>query len=105
MNTENTKSDTKIIAQVAAILDKLGPFTKDTPRKDKWRATEQLAHEIFVKTGEKISLDELDRVLRQYEADYRERMKHELPPNALVRVAKYPDRTTVLPLWGSTKHQ
>lgn len=104
MKIENAPSNTRIITQVAAILDQLGPFQEGTLRQDKWRTTEQLAHEIFVNTGKRIDLDIMDRVLRQYEKDYQVRLKQGLDPEVLIRRAKYPDRTTVLPLWGSTKY-
>ena len=49
-------------------------------------------------------MDRLDRVLRGHETDCVRRLEAGLPIAALVRRAKYPDRTTALPLWGSVKY-
>lgn len=103
MDSEQLNSDSELIAHAAALLDELGPFTPDAPRRDRWRTTEQLAYDLE-RDGRKVDLDRLDKILRQYEVSRRERMKNGLPPDAEIRRATYLDRTTALPLWGSTKH-
>jgi TIR domain-containing protein len=94
-------SDAELLAAAAALLDRL-EFTRDTPREQRWRTTEQLANEL--EPCDREALDRLERVLREHEARCLERMERGLAPDALIRRAKYPDRTTALPLWGSVKH-
>jgi hypothetical protein len=95
--------DSEIILHIKVLLDQLGPFTANTLRKDKWRTAEHLAYEL-IRCGLPVTVDQVDGALRRYEAGYRERMKRGLPPEADIRRATYPDRTTALPLWGSTAH-
>jgi hypothetical protein len=96
-------SDREIIRAITAILDALGPIHAKARREEKWRRADQLANEID-RPKEGITIDRVADVLTRYEAAIRDRMKHGLPPDAVVRRATYPDGTTVLPLWGSTKH-
>ena len=104
MTPAKREYDCPIIDQVAVILRAIGPFSKDTLRKDKWRTTEQLAYLLLTCFANDVEVDDLDRLLCDYEAMYRERMKSGLPPAAKIRRAVYPDRTTALPLWGSTEY-
>ncbi len=91
-----------LIKKIAQLLDALGPFLPGATRADKWRTTDQLANEL--KLFESDAVSSLDQALREHKAQVVERINGGLPPDRLVRRAKYPDRTTVLPLWGSTKH-
>jgi hypothetical protein len=101
MNSE--ERDPKLLASVAALLDKLGPFTSKTRREDKWRTTDQIANELGLFCANEI--DHLNQVLREHEARCLKRSENGPPPEAVIRRAKYPDRTTALPLWGSiTRH-
>lgn len=93
----------ELIRQIATILDGLGPFAKGAPRESKWLTTEQLANKLW-QTDAHLHLKDLDESLSQYEAEYRERLEKGLKPDALIRRAVYPDRTTALPLWGATSH-
>lgn len=103
MNSEELDSRAKLLARVSELLDDLGPFTSATPREDKWRTTEQLAHELELFGSDET--DRIDQVLRGHEAECLERLERGLPAEeAVIRRAKYPDRTTALPLWGSVKH-
>jgi hypothetical protein len=102
MNSIEVVSETEIIAQITILLEKLGPFSPDTPRQNKWRTSEQLAYELM-QLGFKVDLDRVEEALRGYETGYRERLQN-LRPEAKIRRATYPDRTTALPLWGSTKY-
>src|SRR5215831_11413139 len=101
MRIMSSKRDKKILARVATLLDNLGPFTDKTRREDKWRTTEQIANELGL--FGKSNIDYIDQVLRKHEACCL-RSKMKLPPDAVIRRANYPDRTTALPLWGSLKH-
>jgi hypothetical protein len=94
-------TDSELLQTIAGILEALGPFTTDTPRHLKWRTTEQLLSALR-QLGLNVDLQELDGLLQRYEAEYRGRLTRGLAPNALVRRAVYPDRTTALPLWGAT---
>ena len=98
-----TLSEPEIIAQVTTLVDNLGPFPPKALRRDMWRTTEQLTYEL-VRLGFEVRLDDVDQALRRYEAAYRDRLENGASPEADVRRATYPDRTTALPLWGSTKH-
>jgi len=98
-----TVSEPEIIARVTTLLDELGPFTPQALRKDKWRTTEQLTYELR-RRGCDVELDDVDEALNRYEAAYRERLENGQSAEAAIRRATYPDRTTALPLWGSTKH-
>jgi hypothetical protein len=95
-------SDVKLISEIADLLDALGPIPDGAPREQKWRTTDQIANALAGRHGQLVSLERVDHLLRGYEDEYRERMKAGLPPRARFRRASYPDRTTVLPLWGST---
>ena len=92
----------ELLSRVAALLDALGPFRSGAPREEKWRTTDQLANELALFGRD--AVDRLDEVLRQHEAEGLDRLEKGLAPERIVRRAKYPDRTTTLPLWGSTKH-
>lgn len=94
-------NDNQLLAQIAAILDGLGPFRAEARRSDRWRTTEQLAAELQMDS--KADFDRVDRVLRGHEVDYVTRLEGGSLPEAVVRRAKYPDRTTALPLWGSVR--
>lgn len=100
MRLEETGPEPELLAAVAALLRKL-PFGRELPREAKWRTTEQIANELSL---DQDGLDRLDRVLREHEARCLERIENNLPPEAVIRRAKYPDRTTALPLWGSVEH-
>jgi hypothetical protein len=101
MSLEGPVSEPELLAAVAALLRKL-PIGRDLPRAAKWRTTEQLANELGLAGRD--GFDRLDRVLREHEACCLERLANNLPSQAVIRRAKYPDRTTALPLWGSTEH-
>lgn len=96
-------TDDELILNIAEILEALGPFKKSARRELKWRTTEQLANLLW-QSDAHLHLNNLDELLTQYEARYRERLKRGLTPDALIRRAVYPDRTTALPLWGATSH-
>jgi TIR domain len=98
-----TLSEPEIIAQITTLLDSLGPFPPKAPRKDMWRTTEQLTYEL-VRLGFEVDLDDVDQALSQYEVAYRERLANGRSQEVTIRRATYPDRTTALPLWGSTRH-
>ncbi len=104
MASDIREYDCEIINQVAVILAAIGPFSKETPRKDKWRTTEQLQSLLRTCFGKHVEVDELDCLLSDYEAIYRGRMNRGILPAAKIRRAVYPDRTTALPLWGSTEY-
>lgn len=72
------------------------------PRDAKWRTTEQLAMELQLFDPK--AIDRLDQALRAHEAECISRLDRGLAAGALIRRAKYPHRTTALPLWGSVKH-
>jgi hypothetical protein len=95
------ESDTKLLERVAALLDSL-PSAPDSTRVDKWRTTDQIANELQLFGWE--AVDRLERLLRKHEAQGLELMKNGAEPNRMIRRAKYPDRTTALPLWGSTRN-
>lgn len=95
-------SDEKLLARVAAVLDKLGPFPPGATRDAKWRTTDQLANELGLFGHE--AVDRLDQLLSRHEEEGIRRLKSKLAPDRVVRRAKYPDRTTALTLWGSTRH-
>jgi hypothetical protein len=92
-----------LLAKLASLLD-LGPFGPETPRHEKWRTTEQLAHGLIERWGQHESLDHLQQVLEEHEAEARTRLDRGQEPDARIRRATYPDRTTALTLWGSTEH-
>lgn len=96
---EPMRSD--LLDRIAAVLDGLGPFREGAPRTEKWRTTEQLAAELGMETA--ADLDWVNSVLTAHEAERVARLEAGSPPNAVVRRAKYPDRTTALPLWGSVR--
>lgn len=89
-----------LMVVIAEYLESLGPFPEGAIRADKWRTTEQLLHELNPKGW---SLIELDEELLRREMAWEERLAQGLQPNTRIRRAYYPDRTTVLPLWGATK--
>jgi len=88
----------ELLSRVTALLDALGPFSSGAIRDEKWRTTDQLANELELFGSD--AVDFLDQVLRQHEAEGLKRLQMGLPPERVVRRAKYPDRTTALPLWG-----
>src|SRR6202011_5026806 len=94
-------SEEEVLVSVADLLRKL-PFGRELAREVKWRTTEQIANELgqFDRAG----IDRIDRILHQHEARSLERLEQNLPAEAVIRRAKYPDRTTALPLWGSVEH-
>jgi TIR domain len=94
-------SEEEVLVYVADLLRKL-PFGRELHREVKWRTTEQIANELgqFDRAG----IDRIDRILHQHEARSLERLEQNLPAEAVIRRAKYPDRTTALPLWGSVEH-
>jgi hypothetical protein len=94
-----------LIAALAELLDRLGPFHTGTPRSERWRTTEQLANELQTQVGSDTPLDvRVETALNRHEAEAFARLGAGHPAAARIRRAKYPDRTTVLPLWGSTKY-
>jgi hypothetical protein len=101
VSSQELRSDSELLAAVAALLDEL-KFTPDMPREAKWRTTEQLANEMGLFGRD--AVDRLDRVLREHERLSLERLTNGLEPDAKLRRAKYPDRTSALPLWGSATH-
>lgn len=92
----------ELLARVAILLDALGKFPPGTKRDEKWRTTDQLANELGLFGSDAVAC--LDQVLRDHEAEGLERLKNGQRPKRVIRRAKYPDRTTALPLWGSTRH-
>jgi len=95
-------SQEELLSRVAELLDAIGPFPSGAKRDEKWRTTEQLANEL--KLFGRDAVTRLDQVLRDHEAEGLNRLEMGQAPERVVRRAKYPDRTTALPLWGSTKH-
>ena len=102
MTPQETQQDRELIDHVAAILDDLGPFAPNARRSTKWRTTEQLANDLADRLPG-VALEQLDDALTRYEHAVRDRLSRGEPPNARIRRATYPDRTTALPLWGSTR--
>ena len=102
MKSEELTPNLEFLTRISTLLDDLGPFTPNTPREKKWRTTEQLANELEI--FGKDAFDHLNLVLCEHEAHCFECLKKKLPHQALIRRAKYPARTTALPLWGSVKH-
>jgi len=99
MDTKRTDPDPDLLALAAALLDGLRP-DDGRPRRDSvWRTTEQIAIEL----GRANETGALDQVLRQHEARCHDRLARGLPSEAKLRRAKYPDRTSALPLWGSVR--
>jgi hypothetical protein len=92
----------ELLARVATLLDALGPFPPGAKRDEKWRTTDQLANELGLFGRDAVA--RLDQVLRDHEAEGLERLKNGQCPERVIRRAKYADRTTALPLWGSTRH-
>jgi hypothetical protein len=102
MASATIESDAELLTRVATLLDALGPFPPGATREEKWRRTEQIANELGLFGHD--AVDRLDQVLRQHEREGLKRLKKGLAPDRAIRRAKYPDRTTALWLWGSTKH-
>jgi hypothetical protein len=100
MSPEGRDPRSELLMLVARLLDSLGPFSPGMRREDKWLTTEQIAIQLERPT----EIDSLDGILREHEARCLQRLEKGLPSEALLRRAKYPDRTTALPLWGSVKH-
>ena len=97
-----SESNAELLSRVSTLLTALGPFEPNATRAEKWRTTDQLANELdLLEPG---SIGRLDQVLQEHEAEGINRMMSDMKPGRLVRCAKYPDRTTALPLWGSTEH-
>jgi len=92
----------ELLSRVAALLSALGPFSPDTTRDEKWRTTDQLANELGMFGHE--AIDRLDQVLSRHEAEGIDRLEAGLAPERVVRRARYPDRTSALTLWGSSRH-
>jgi hypothetical protein len=95
-------SQEELLLRVARLLDAIGPFPYGASRDEKWRTTDQLVNELGLSGGNAIG--RLDQMLRHHEAEGLERLEMGLSPERVIRRAKYPDRTTALPLWGSTIH-
>jgi hypothetical protein len=95
-------SEEELLSRVAKLLDATGPFPSGALRDQKWRTTDQLANELGLFGSDAVA--RLDQVLRHHEAEGLNRLEMGLEPARVVRRAKYPDRTTALSLWGSTKH-
>jgi hypothetical protein len=91
-----------LLSRVATLLDALGPFPTGAKRDEKWRTTDQIANELGLFGRDAVA--RLDQVLRDHETEGLERLEIGQRPERVIRRAKYPDRTTALPLWGSTKH-
>src|SRR5690348_6369612 len=91
-----------MLSRVAALLSALWPFSPDAARDEKWRTTDQLANELGLFGHE--AIDRLNQVLNRHQAEGIHRLEAGLAPERVVRRAKYPDRTSALTLWGSTKH-
>jgi hypothetical protein len=98
--TTDPKED--LLSRVATLLDALGPFPPGAKRDEKRRTTDQLANALGLFGHDAVA--RLDQVLRDHEAGGLERLKIGQRPERVIRRAKYPDRATALPLWGSTKH-
>lgn len=96
------ESQEELLSRVATLLDALGPFSPDATRDQKWRTTDQLSNELGLFGYE--AIDRLDQLLRRHEEEGIHRLDAGLAPERVVRRARYPDRTTALTLWGSTKH-
>ena len=92
----------ELLARVATLLDALGPFPPGAKRDEKWRTTDQLANELGLFGPDAVA--RLDQVLRDHEDEGLERLKNGHRPERMIRRAKYPDRTTALPLWGSARY-
>jgi len=97
---DESSSDLELFAAAAELLNKL-PNSPDLPREAKWRTVDQLANELGLSGSE--AFDRLDRVLRAHETRSLERLAKAEDAGALIRRAKYPDKTTALPLWGGVK--
>ena len=102
MNSNELVPEAELLGRVVALLEDLGPFSANARREDKWRTTEQIANELDLFGA--AAVDHLDRVLREHEAYCLVLLEEGLPSRSVIRRAKYPDRTTALPLWGSVKH-
>lgn len=100
MDLDEPGSEHELLVAAANLLDKLR-FTPDMPRESKWRTTEQLAQEMELSAQD---ATRLDQILRDHEARSLDNLANGLAPDALIRRAKYPDRTTTLPVSGSVKH-
>jgi hypothetical protein len=102
MSSTITEPDTELLTRVTALLNALGPFPQGATRAEKWRTTDQLANEL--KLFGRDAVNRLDQVLRKHEVQGLELLEKGMAPERVVRRAKYPDRTTALPMWGSTKY-
>ena len=96
------RSQEDLLSYVAGLLDALGPFQSGATRDEKWRTTDQLANELELFGCDAVA--RLDQVLRYHETEGLDRLEMGLAPERVVRRAKYPHRTTALPLWGSTRY-
>lgn len=92
----------ELLLRVARLLDAIGPFPSGATRDEKWRTTDQIANELELYGGD--AMARLDQVLRNHEAEGLAQLEMGQEPERVIRRAKYPDRTTAMPLWGSTKH-
>jgi hypothetical protein len=101
MDSDEQDLKPTLLTRVAGLLDQL-VFTPEARREEKWRTTEQIANELGLFHADEI--DSLDQILRQEEDRCLDRLANNLCSEAVIRRAKYPDRTTALPLWGSVKH-
>jgi hypothetical protein len=104
MKATETPRNAELMASIVAILGSLGPFDPEGPREAKWRTTEQLANAVSEQLEHAVTVDMVDALLTAHEAEGMLRLNAGLPADRDVRRATYPDRTTVLPLWGSTVH-
>ena len=102
MDSEVHILENRLFERVVKILKDLGPFSADALRNEKWRTTEQLAYELGL--FDKYNIDFLEKILKDHESKAIERLHNGLTPNALLRSAKYPDRTSALTLWGSVEY-
>lgn len=94
------ESEDELLLRVARLLDAL-KFPPDATRDQKWRTTDQIVNALGLSA---MAVKPLDQVLHQHEKEGIELMEKGVDPERRIRRAKYPQRTTALPLWGSTQH-
>jgi len=76
-------ADDELIRRIATVLEKLGPFAKNTPRESKWMTTEQLANELW-QADAHLPLKDFEKSPSRYEGRYRKRINTGLDPNARI---------------------